>query len=127
MEDFSTLIYIVIAIVALFISARNNANKAQNKAKQPIVSSNNSALENILNNQIPPEWKVQPKKQKTVDMLGVSVEEEGSVTNKELEPILEYKKPKKKVEDSKKDMLADEKFDAKKAIIYSTIINKKYF
>ncbi len=135
MDDWSTLIYVILGIAAFIFSARKG--KKQNTQGQQGQVQKKSTLENILSQQLPPEWIEAAQKQEQaqqnqieenreiVDEMGISAEEEGSVSTPNLEPILKYKKEKEK-EDKSKTKKKKSKFDAKKAVIYSSILNRKY-
>jgi hypothetical protein len=141
MEDFSTLIYIIAAIIAFIASSRSGKKKATLSQPQAAQQRQNPpALENILNAAIPPDWirkrqldEMEIDEQsydempidedlKQMDELGISPEEEGRIgrekSDKELAESEEHRK---------KEKILEDKFDAKKAIIYSSIINRKYF
>jgi len=141
MEDFSTLIYIVGAIIAFIVSSRTGKKKAQ--VSKPQVNQQRQTpvgLENIINEAIPQEWlrkssvdemvideqsydEMQVDENlKEMDELGISPEEEGNVGRDQSDKDLI-----KLDENKKKKLILEEKFDAKKAIIYSNIINRKYF
>ncbi|MCK5535880.1 MAG: hypothetical protein KAI79_03585 [Bacteroidales bacterium] len=132
MEDLSTIIYIVIAVVAFVISSFGKKKKAAGKTYTP-KSTTGSALENILRNQLPKEWLEESHEVDEAihekDILDIKASDEGSVTKPELKPILKYRKEKKGSKENSKVAAKGkkEKFDARKAIIYSTIMNKKYF
>jgi len=125
MDDWGTIIYVIIGI-AIFILSASKGKKKQ-AAPPPRSNAQVKPLENILGNQLPPEWlekegeKELQEEFSEKDELGIAPEEEGAAIIHEVEHLKDEVKPIKKTTKKKK-----EKFDARKAVIYSSIMNRKY-
>jgi len=126
MDDWQTIIYIIVGIVIFIFSA--SKGKKKQAAPPPKTNAQVKPLENILGNQLPPEWLEQQAEDVLEDELlkkdelGIAPEEEGSAIIHEVESLKDEVKPKKKKTIKKKKV----KFDARKAVIYSSILNRKY-
>ena len=126
MDDWGTIIYIIVGIIIFIFSAGKGKKKPA--APPPKQNAEVKPLENILGNQLPPEWLEKQAEEALEeefsgkDELGIAPEEEGSTIINEVESLKDEVKPKKKKTSKKKKV----KFDARKAVIYSSILNRKY-